>query len=78
MAIYTDEEQNGTVDVEQQKENFKLDISDCFNNNKSFEMIKDAAITHLDIHLDNDDDVWHRIEDAILETIIEFSEEVGQ
>lgn len=61
--------------TETQKEMFIQDVSDCMNNQETFKSIQDCALAHLDLNLDNDDDVWHRIEESILNTIIEFKEE---
>ena len=60
--------------TEKQKYKFIQDMSSCFNNNGAFKIIRDCSVAHMDIELDNDSGVWHRIEEAIADAIIEFNE----
>ena len=57
------------------EQEFILNLSESFNNNGTFELIRLHAQDSLNLDLDNDSDVWHRIEEAILDTIIECEEE---
>ena len=61
--------------TKKQKEKFIQDMSSCFNTNGAFKIIQDCSVAHMDIELDNDSDVWHRIEEAIADAIIKFNEE---
>lgn len=55
--------------------NFKLKLSESFNDKGIYEDIKDFSRLYLEIEdIDNDSDVWNRIEDAILNTILEAKE----
>ena len=62
--------------TEEQKDKFIQDMSSCLNSNGAFKIIQDCSVAHMNIELDNDSDVWHRIEEAIANAIIEFNEQI--
>lgn len=54
---------------------FILTVSERLNANGAFEAIQQEASSKLNIEIDNNSDVWNRIEEAILNTILEGKEE---
>jgi hypothetical protein len=54
---------------------FIMEISTVLNESGSYKAIKESSISNLSIELDNDSEVWQRIEEAILHTIYKFYQE---
>ena len=54
---------------------FILEISTILNESGSYKAIQKSSLSNLSIKLDNDSEVWQRIEKAILHTIFEFYQE---
>jgi len=54
---------------------FIMEISTALNESGSYKAIQESSISNLSIELDNDSEVWQRIEEAILHTIFKFYQE---
>ena len=54
---------------------FIMEISTALNESGSYKAIQKSSISNLSIELDNDSEVWQRIEEAILHTIYKFYQE---
>jgi hypothetical protein len=54
---------------------FIMEISTVLNESGSYKAIQESSISNLSIELDNDSEVWQRIEEAILHTIYKFYQE---
>ena len=54
---------------------FIMEISTALNESGSYKAIQESSISNLSIELDNDSEVWQRIEEAILHTIYKFYQE---
>ena len=54
---------------------FIMEISAALNESGSYKAIQKSSISNLSIELDNDSEVWQRIEEAILHTIYKFYQE---
>jgi len=54
---------------------FIMEISTVLNESGSYKAIQESSKSNLSIELDNDSEVWQRIEQAILHTIYKFYQE---
>jgi hypothetical protein len=54
---------------------FIMEISTVLNESGSYKAIQESSISNLSIELDDDSEVWQRIEEAILHTIYKFYQE---
>ena len=54
---------------------FIMEISTALNESGSYKAIQESSISNLCIELNNDSEVWQRIEEAILHTIYKFYQE---
>ena len=54
---------------------FIMEISTVLNESGSYKAIQESSKSNLSIELDNDSEVWQRIEEAILHTIYKFYQE---
>ena len=61
--------------VEEQKEEFILDMSTCFNRNGAYKVIQDCATAYFDLDLHNYSVIWDKINKAIADTILDYKEE---
>ena len=56
--------------TEEQKEAFKEDLSDSLNRSGMYKQLKDLAVTHAGKNISNDSEVWHEIEELIIEKLL--------
>lgn len=54
---------------------FISELSTLLNENGSYKAIQESLLSNLSIELDNDSEVWQRIEQAIIHTIFNFYQE---
>jgi len=70
-SYFFEEETEEPEMSEEQKEAFKEDLSGVFNQSGMYKHIQDLATTHAGKTLSNDSEIWHEIEEMIVNRIIE-------